>query len=410
MSTNKHKHGVALAILLFCSSMVVLKMILGGPRLATSVKETASPSITLVSELHVERSTAPEKKYSTEPEKNGGTDPEEQGRILDCKREETLPKMNASTVNLNDSGLKLKLLATPKGGATVTTQIMFRKLGLYDEAIKYNPWIHKYRQHVFMHKPEHRRKNCRSFCKRKTTESRGEGARADLGLGANATATTGVHQQQSWLCIKIVRSPIDRAVSSYLHSLKTKLWRVVPYLSNVTSAKQRSAHNASFADFYEALYHQAASGTLQRAAGDHHWLPQSTTDGCDDSAHLVPIETLAESLGVIGQVSDVYLDASGLTSHQYITKAEEDGPEQDMSDAPFPLATRDGKFPPYGSYFLNATINARICQMFCHDLNLYARACRDKSIVRDGSASRQICKHELEKIDTICGTQFAAQM
>ena len=90
---------------------------------------------------------------------------------------------------------KLLVAAVAKGGATVATQLMLRREGLLETALRHRGshgtgWIHDYR-HVYARQPNHRPPR-------------------------NATATC---RDRAWTCVVILRSPLDRVVSSYQHAM-----------------------------------------------------------------------------------------------------------------------------------------------------------------------------------------------
>ena len=170
-----------------------------------------------------------------------------------------------------DKQHNLTMYGTPKGGATVTAQIMFRLMGLYEQALAYHPWIHEYRMKV------HDRGTAHEV--RPTT-------RAQVQQCAQCTETG--------RCLKLIRNPLDRAVSSFLHAHKTKLTDSMPSVP-------------TFAQWVSVLKTASvgAQGRGQEAAdagapGRSHWRPQFVA-ACDSSTtrrvvtHL-PVEMLGDGL------------------------------------------------------------------------------------------------------------------
>ncbi len=82
------------------------------------------------------------------------------------------------------------VLWSAKGGCTFAAKWVFYQLGLLDEALKYSSWIHHYRVRVYCHS-EHYAQSVR-----------------DASVG-------------KYRYVKVVRNPFVRAVSSYLHLIKT---------------------------------------------------------------------------------------------------------------------------------------------------------------------------------------------
>ena len=79
---------------------------------------------------------------------------------------------------------------TPKAGCTVVCKMIFDKLNILNEALKYHHFVHVYRQKFYYKK--YGRVTYKNLKNKKTIK------------------------------IKFVRNPYDRAVSSYLHSCKRK--------------------------------------------------------------------------------------------------------------------------------------------------------------------------------------------
>ncbi len=78
---------------------------------------------------------------------------------------------------------------TPKAGCTIICKMIFDHMGILEEALKYNRWIHHYRLNKFYRKYG------------KVTKSK--------------------LIDDKYIKIKFVRNPYTRAVSSYLHVMKT---------------------------------------------------------------------------------------------------------------------------------------------------------------------------------------------
>lgn len=77
---------------------------------------------------------------------------------------------------------------TEKCNCTGVVKMFFNEINLLDEALEYNPWIHKYRKKYM----------------------------------DNNNFDMNTLKYKNYLKIKFVRCPYDRAVSSYLHVCKTK--------------------------------------------------------------------------------------------------------------------------------------------------------------------------------------------
>lgn len=320
----------------------------------------------------------------------------------------SLPPQKHSLTMLVDRPTKLVVVATPKGGATLAAQITFRFLNLTDTALSWHSWIHRYRIEVFNKAKDHRRINCAVSC----------------------------HPGSGWVCVKLVRSPLDRAVSSYLHTMKTRLWKDFLELHEVADEKNKNVSNASFADFVEALQRRAKSG--KRSTRDDHFMAQAVNDGCDGgTVRLVPIEAAEAALSLLGEETGVKLNTTGLTSAHYVEKGtwERRGQDEDLldaaSDLPFPETRLRGdgrKFKrldyPYEAFFRNGRLNEVLCRVVCVDLELYALACSAQFRLRSFSSEevegettsptdatamatiRDVCSRERKRVLEVCGEEY----
>ena len=81
---------------------------------------------------------------------------------------------------------------SPKSGCTTILKWFLEQNGLLEDAYKFDPWVHEYREKV-LYSQQGYKKNCES-CYRENKDKK--------------------------LIIKIIRDPIKRSVSSYLHFLR----------------------------------------------------------------------------------------------------------------------------------------------------------------------------------------------
>ncbi|CAB9501002.1 expressed unknown protein [Seminavis robusta] len=316
-----------------------------------------------------------------------------------------LPPTNHA-LRLTSNETKLVLLGTAKGGATLATQILLRKVGLYETAVKYHPWIHNYRSTVY------------------ETEHPNQGSCQDL----CGTSTRSTQLETDWLCLKLVRSPLDRIVSSYVHVLRTDPQSLVfPELDQhlLQQQKQKQLHSsysrkiATFADFVAALELRLQPAITPITLHDVHFMLQTSTDGCDRVAQLVPIEAIDSALAAIHARTGVALNATGLTSSHYVVVANTNNnnkntqsvihtPYSDLSVA---------AFPHYDQFLQDTHLNARICALFCLDFQLYAKACTNPTLLMqqqqstphydsDRRSVATVCAHERNRIRTVCGDDY----
>ena len=92
-------------------------------------------------------------------------------------------------IGIVDEKSKLIMLWSPKAACTTACIMMFRHMGLLEDALKYSKWIHKYRCDIFYH--EHGFVNINDHLLSK-----------------------------KYFVFKVIRNPYDRAVSSYLMLIK----------------------------------------------------------------------------------------------------------------------------------------------------------------------------------------------
>lgn len=294
----------------------------------------------------------------------------------------TLAMRRQSSVNLVDFSNKLKIMGTPKGGATVATQIMFRKIGLLETALKYNPWIHNYRCEVYNQQFQNMDISSSKLC-----------------------------HLPGWVCVKLVRSPLDRVVSSYIHVMKTPVKHSFPELKKVLhdlEGDENLYQNASFFHFVTAL-----DLRNQTHWQSDHYEPQLTKDSemNENNIFLVPVESLEDALLALEKETGMTLNATGFTSNHYIKK--DNTLVQNMQNVPHTKwpsvivdeVTHEERSPPYGAYLLNTTLNRKICQLYCHDIRMYAKAC-GSAWLRQSDATQLVCQAEKERLIAVCGEDY----
>lgn len=90
---------------------------------------------------------------------------------------------------IRDDKANLIMLWSPKAGCTTSCIMMFKHMGLLDEALKYSMWIHDYRWDVYYEKYGRINNNHLS--------------------------------SKKYFIFKVIRNPYNRIVSTYLHRFKT---------------------------------------------------------------------------------------------------------------------------------------------------------------------------------------------
>jgi len=291
-----------------------------------------------------------------------------------------LPKRGAAVVMMVDRPAKLVIVGTPKGGATLTAQLMLRKLNMTETAREYHPWIHKHRTEVFIKKPAHRPVRCRDVC------------------------------ASGWVCAKLIRSALDRAASSYRAVVSKKnVGNYFPELLQVLRRKGKTQLNASFAEFIEAL--DQRSHEPQFLSMDAHFLPQAEED-CTTEHNVIPIpiEAVHDGLLALDQLTGVKLDATNLTSSHYgrpnTSGASNQIVVEDMSHAAY---HQTDMIKSYASFFQNRSVNRVFCRAFCEDLSLYGQMCsywRKFPGVEGVAAIIDACEAERQRVAAFCGPDY----
>ncbi|CAK0806096.1 unnamed protein product [Prorocentrum cordatum] len=250
-----------------------------------------------------------------------------------CKSLPCIPSLKVSS-----RSSKLQIMGQAKGGATVSTQIMFNFLNITKTALDFNGWVHEYRGRVFNQDADHEEYRC-SEC------------------GLNGLK-----------CLQIVRNPLDRVVSSYIHTMSSKIHTFIE------REIADFAADASFAEFIAFLKRTAA--TRSRYWQDMHYLPQ-----CDnvckhtefDRVQHLPLESLDAGLAWFGQTENIQgLTRNNMSSHHYVKKS----PRVDPGAAYLRYSKHLHDSPPsYESFLAEPSIFKDLCCLFRADIELYRMSC-----------------------------------
>ena len=318
-----------------------------------------------------------------------------------CQNVQSLLPRSRPTVVMSDAEQKLQVVGAPKGGATVTLQMMLRHWNKMDAAINYGErqWLHDYRRDVLVKEERHEVQRCRYVC------SRGSDDDDDNDDDNN---------EDPWLCIKIVRSVVDRAISSYIHTLKFLSTRF-PELVEVATQYNFSVQESSFEMYSEALRRRASQSRTHSIAEDH-FMPQADRDCDREGVYHIPLEGLTQALNMLNQSHGTFLNASGLTSSHYISKTNDLYKTEATSHDNSTNAIRISQMPfsqlfdehkklrySYDSFFDSTTVRALFCQLHCRDIRLYTKMC-EQPIVQSHPDLQQVCAVEQQRIDRICDT------
>ena len=291
-----------------------------------------------------------------------------------------------------DMSTRVMLLSTAKAGATLVLRLMFAHLNLTAEALAYGNYTHyplKYGHDTFDKQPG------------RTPPRSIESLR--------------VCASSRWTCIAIVRSPMDRAVSSYIHSM-TIFHRNGHHFGELREAAcGKSNHNwappclmnASFRTFVKALELRAHRGT--RSPSDNHFMPQAKAGFSMPGVLMVPIESLpgAYSCPPWDRVHPerlALLEPPAPLKHYKVHN--ESAVVNDPLDWEWPrlkAAVDAHATPPYSSFFSNATFcREAIGCTLRRDLELYARMC-SQPWIDTCAPSRAACDKEMQRWRNLCG-------
>ena len=244
-------------------------------------------------------------------------------------------------IRLVDPEHRLVVISSPKAGATIATQLMFDYLGLTETVKAYDPWIHNYRDDVFDKDPTRQK------------------YLADKNLTCAACAS-------GWTCIHIVRNPLTRSVSSYIHVMRTELKdKMIGFPGD-----------ASFRQYIKYLMKFRTNDKLKPQDGDHA-NPQYYVCGGNASGGsilYVPVEFLYDALGPVGQMTGHYLGKKTFNSAHYIHHKTDPG-HPPVHDVPF-SQLKNPQFPPYEDFLQDPALKRMILGcLFDDDVRLYQRVC-----------------------------------
>uniref|UniRef100_A0A7S2BRH7 Sulfotransferase domain-containing protein n=1 Tax=Octactis speculum TaxID=3111310 RepID=A0A7S2BRH7_9STRA len=304
------------------------------------------------------------------------------------------------------------LIFAPKGGATIAAQMWFRYEGVYEKADAYSKVgeikFHKYRLHVYNRQPAHAPLPCAKAC------------------------------AAGWTCIRLVRQPLDRVVSSYQFGLKNlgamaATWKELMVLKtgdetrNSTSSLSSSTLNprivkilagTTFEEFISALTTRAQTKTVSSA--DDHFMPQLSNwrddEKCDSGTvgpsirkdgtplvYYLPTECLddPEAMLYLGRTTGVVLNATGLTSAHY-NRGKVSASYDGLHVASWPWERVMAKHPPYELFTSeNASIGRRVCCLFRDDVDMYRRACQQAWLQNTTTCAAE-CSSQLARLSHVC--------
>ena len=280
-----------------------------------------------------------------------------------------------------DPTIKLLLMSSPKAGATLVQRLMLARLNLTGAAVRYKGHYPVWYSHnVFM---------------------RAKGRLPTPGHLASCAPGT------EWLCVDVVRNPLDRAISSYIFTMR--------HWGFIASHFQELDGNAdaSFAEFAAALARRARNKTSHSYA-DGHFMPQCvpTTEAgaLRPDILYVPVEMLTEPDGyacpMLDRVRGTGLAAAeaaargGISGH-YVKKAASSPPGSEHWS--WAKVKEAHPKPTYDSFWNNTAFCRKVVGcLYRADVEAYVSACRAPAL-ETCAAFRSACEVQLGRLRDVCG-------
>ena len=182
-----------------------------------------------------------------------------------------------------DEKSKLIMLWTPKAACTTACIMMFKHMGLLEDALKCSKWIHKYRYEVFYEK------------------------HGSVNINDHLLS-------KKYFIFKVIRNPYDRAVSSYLYEIKSTPKEKLKKLSFEEFLKHIEINSGIF------IYNNEIDRDIT-----YHSCPQYVKDEEIYINKYVHIEIGKEDIDEINKLCninlDINIDNKDLTPH-HIQRSE----------------------------------------------------------------------------------------
>lgn len=240
-----------------------------------------------------------------------------------------------------DSGNKLVLLWSAKAGCTFAIKWLFDHMGLLEEAIACDPWVHRYRNGVLYASARHR-----------------------------AAVEDFTKHPSSYRVIKVVRDPFRRAVSSYIHAAVSSYEdaRMSAFLGVTIDNTARF----SFRQFISYL------GSVDlRECDVHHRLQTHPLERClvPAPAFVINLEHSMESLSKL----EAYLglpptDLGRYRESRHHTRTASENFAQCCGDVAFDIhhkPSHERAIPAY-RHFYDADLEEKVYALYAEDFLRYA--------------------------------------
>lgn len=201
--------------------------------------------------------------------------------------------------NKNKSNYKFIIDWTPKAGCTVICKIFFDYMDELNKALNYSSWIHDYREKYYY---------------------------ANYGRVNNNQLLS-----NNFIKIKFVRNPYSRAVSSYIHVMKTRL---------------KKLFNNEDMSFYTFLLYLKQ----KKYPNNSHYCLQNIDLEKNNNIfnHIIKIENLEEEINNLNKLYNLNLNYDYTSTH-HIKKINK---KIDVSDVKFSQIT---EIPNYNNFYSKKT-------------------------------------------------------
>ena len=226
---------------------------------------------------------------------------------------------------------KICLFVNEKAGCTFATKWFFFQLGILEKALEYNDWIHKYRYDVY-YKSDHYRLSFLSIF------------------------------SKNYIRMKLVRSPYQRAVSSYIHAIRTRYAN-----RELSEFLHRAIDDKNTFSFEEYLAYLEQTGV--RKCNPHHRV-QTEKAELSGSLKIDRLIWLEDSMPEFRRMEDEYgLITSDLSSlSQSIHHRKRVNDEEFCGDRKF--FQRERNFSQFQSFY-NDKLKEKVANLYASDFKQY---------------------------------------